>query len=131
MRSDNEAASARYASEYLASLGLCRELVAKVCRYIHATRHGQPAGAIAEADLALLLDLDLSILAAEADEYRAYAQAIRREYASVPDGLYRPGRQRVLEGFLARERIYLTPRLAALWEQPARANLAAEIADLA
>jgi predicted metal-dependent HD superfamily phosphohydrolase len=131
MRPDNEAASAARASERLASLGLRPDLVAKVGRYILATRHGRPAEATGEADLALLLDLDLSVLAAEADEYRAYAQAIRREYASVPDRLYRPGRRRVLEGFLARERIYLTPRLAALWEGPARANLAAEIADLA
>ena len=131
MRPDNEAASAARASERLASLGVPPELIAKVGCYILATRHGRPAEAIGEADLALLLDLDLSILAAAADEYRSYAEAIRREYASVPDRLYRPGRRRVLEGFLARERIYLTPRLAALWERPARANLVAEIADLA
>ncbi len=53
----------------------------------------------------------------------AYAQAIRQEYAAVPDELYRPGRRRVLEGFLARPQIYLTERLRALWEAPARANL--------
>jgi predicted metal-dependent HD superfamily phosphohydrolase len=131
MQPDNEEASAARASERLAGLGVRPQLVAKVGRYILATRHGQPAEADGDADLALLLDLDLSILAAGADAYRAYAEAIRREYASVPERLYRPGRRRVLEGFLARERIYLTPRLAALWEQPARANLAAEIADLA
>jgi predicted metal-dependent HD superfamily phosphohydrolase len=131
MRVDNEAASAGFASELLASLGAPPELVAKVGHYIVATRHGQLAEVIGEADLALLLDLDLSILAAPADEYRAYAEAIRREYASVSEPLYRPGRRRVLEGFLARQRIYLTPRLAMLWERPARANLAAEVADLA
>ena len=63
-------------------------------------------------------------------EYRAYAEAIRREYAFVPDQLYRPGRRRALEGFLARERIYLTDRLGALWERAARTNLAGEIAEL-
>jgi predicted metal-dependent HD superfamily phosphohydrolase len=131
MRQDNEAASAARAADRLASLAAPPELVAKVGRFILATRHDQPAAATGEADLALLLDLDLSILAAAADAYRAYAEAIRREHASLPDRLYRPGRRHVLEGFLARERIYLTPRLAALWERPARANLAAEIADLA
>ena len=73
----------------------------------------------------MLLDLDLSVLAAAPDRYRAYAQAIRQEYAAVPDALYRPGRRRVLEGFLARPQIYRTERLRALWEASARANLSA------
>ncbi len=70
------------------------------------------------------------LLAAAPDRYRAYAQAIRQEYAAVPDSLYRPGRRRVLESFLARRHIYLTERLRALWEAPARANLSGEIARL-
>jgi predicted metal-dependent HD superfamily phosphohydrolase len=37
----------------------------------------------------------------------------------------------VLEAFLARRHIYGTERLRALWEQPARANLAGEVAELA
>jgi predicted metal-dependent HD superfamily phosphohydrolase len=37
----------------------------------------------------------------------------------------------VLEGFLAREHIYLTRRLRTLWEERARANLTAEAAGLA
>ena len=105
--------------------------IAKVERYILATQHGTSRDAAADTDLALLLDLDLSVLAAAPDAYRAYAQAIRREYALYPDEVYRPGRRRVLEGFLARERIYLTDRLRALWEARARANLAGEIAALA
>lgn len=128
-RPDNEPASARLASERLTSVGFAQELVDKVARYILATRHDQPV-ATADADLALLLDLDLAILAAAPDRYRAYARAVRQEYAFVPDELYRPGRRRVLQGFLARGRIYITDRLQRLWEDPARANLAAEIAEL-
>jgi predicted metal-dependent HD superfamily phosphohydrolase len=126
-RTDNEAASASLATERLATLGLPAETAAEVARYIHATRHGHEAEPPVTEGLALLLDLDLSILAAEPAQYRAYAEAIRREYAFVPDLLYRPGRRRVLEGFLARDRIYRTDRLAALWEQPARNNLTAEL----
>jgi len=129
-RHDNEQASAAFAVERLAGLGFAHELTTKVSRYILATQHGQSAKVTDDADLALLLDLDLSILAAARAEYRAYTQAIRGEYASVPDELYRPGRRRVLEGFLAREQIYRTERLYALWEQPARVNLIGEIADL-
>jgi predicted metal-dependent HD superfamily phosphohydrolase len=129
-RHDNEAASAALATERLTGLGLPEALVAKVGRYILATQHDRDTVTTGDADLALLLDLDLSILASAADEYRAYAQAVRREYAFVPDQLYGPGRRRVLEDFLARPSIYRTERLHALWEQSARANLAAEIAGL-
>jgi predicted metal-dependent HD superfamily phosphohydrolase len=70
------------------------------------------------------------VLATAPDRYRAYAQAIRHEYAVFPDELYRLGRRRVLEGFLARPQIYRIEWLRALWEAPARANLASEIAEL-
>jgi predicted metal-dependent HD superfamily phosphohydrolase len=132
-RTDNEEASAAWATSRLGGLGFSEAVRTKVARYILATRHGRPLDAAdaGEADLALLLDLDLSILAAPPGDYRAYALAVRREYAFVPDSLYRLGRRRVLEGFLRRERIYLTARLRAAWEQAARANLAAEVAEVA
>jgi predicted metal-dependent HD superfamily phosphohydrolase len=130
-RQDNEEASAAWAAARLACLEFPEDLRAKVARYILATRHDRPLDATAEADLALLLDLDLSILAAPPEDYRAYADAVRCEYAFVPEPLYRPGRRRVLETFLRRERIYLTEPLCVAWEQPARANLTAEIARLA
>jgi predicted metal-dependent HD superfamily phosphohydrolase len=129
-RHDNEQASADLASERLAPLGFPTQLIAKVKGYILGTQHGQRAPTINDADLALLLDLDLSILAAAPAAYRAYAQAIRREYAHVPGALYRLGRRRILQGFLARERIYRTDQLHALWEEPARANIAGEMAEL-
>lgn len=129
-RHDNEQASADLAGERLAPLGFPDQLIAKVKGYILATQHGQSAPTISDWDLALLLDLDLSILAAAPAAYRAYAQAIRREYAYVPGALYRLGRRRILQGFLARERIYRTDQLHALWEEPARTNIAGEMAEL-
>jgi predicted metal-dependent HD superfamily phosphohydrolase len=111
-------------------LNFPEEIVARVAHCILATRHGQEMLPREDPDLALLLDLDLSILAAPREAYRTYALAVRREYAHVPDAFYRPGRRRVLAGFLARDRIYRTERLGALWEEAARGNLAAEIAEL-
>jgi predicted metal-dependent HD superfamily phosphohydrolase len=128
-RHDNEQASADLAGERLAPLGFSGQLVAKVKSYILATKHGQ-ALAINDADLALLLDLDLSILAAAPAAYRTYSQAIRREYAHLPGELYRPGRRRILEGFLGRDGIYRTKQLRARWEGRARANIAGEMAGL-
>ena len=129
-RQDNEAASANLAVKQLSALGFPRQLLGKVERYILATQHGAAPQAMEDADLDMLLDLDLSVLAAASDRYRTYALAIRQEYAVVPDTLYRLGRRRVLEGFLARPQIYRTERLRALWEAPARANLSGEIAAL-
>jgi predicted metal-dependent HD superfamily phosphohydrolase len=130
-RADNEAASAALAGQRLAALGLPAARIDEVTRCILATRHGAEGDAGNAPGLVLLLDLDLSILAAAPAAYGAYAEAIRREYAGVPDEVYRPARRRVLQSFLARERIYRTDRPGALWEGPARANLAAEIAGLA
>jgi predicted metal-dependent HD superfamily phosphohydrolase len=130
LRSDNEAASAALAGKRLTTLTLPVGLVAKVERYILATRHDAGGWLPDDADLALLLDLDLSILAAERSMYAGYAKAIRREYAMFPDDIYRPGRKKVLSAFLARPQIYCTPALRALWETPARDNLAWEVSEL-
>jgi predicted metal-dependent HD superfamily phosphohydrolase len=129
--SDNEAASAALARARLTALGGTETLVREVERLILATRHGSaPADSASDADLELLVDLDLSILAAERAVYAAYAAAIRHEYTVVPDLIYRPGRRRVLAEFLARPRIYATPRLYEAWEASARANLEWESASL-
>jgi predicted metal-dependent HD superfamily phosphohydrolase len=128
-RQDNEAQSAAVARQRLSALGFAAATVEKVAAYIEATQHGREAE-IVEPDLALLLDLDLSTLASAPDVYRLYASAIRREYSHVPDALYRSGRRHVLDGFLARQRIYRTERLHALWEARARANMSEEIAAL-
>lgn len=45
----------------------------------------------------IVVDLDLSILASERDDYRDYALAIREEYSMHPEDTYRAGRIRVLD----------------------------------
>ena len=129
-RSGNEAASAAYARTELAALGAAPATIARIADLILATQHGIREPAPADTDCALLLDLDLAILGSAPDAYRAYAAAIRREYAHVPDALYRPGRARVLKVFLDQPHIYRTPVFRAHLEAQARLNLAAEIAQL-
>lgn len=130
-RRDNEIASAALAVARLSTLKMAGDIIAKVKRYILATQHDAPIPADPDPDLCLLLDIDLSVLAAAPERYGAYALAIRQEYADIPDDAYRAGRRSVLEGFIARRSIYRTPRLTALWEARARANMTAEIAQLA
>lgn len=129
-RSDNEAVSADLARRGLTALGVDAALVERVVQLVLATQHGAHVPDTMDTDLALLLDLDLSVLAAPTDDYDAYAAAIRCEYAHVPGLLYRPGRRRVLQMFLDADQLYLTPSLKLAWEPPARANLAREIRAL-
>ena len=128
-RQDNEQQSAALARARLTSLAFDEALLAKVVHYIEATQHALALDS-SDPDLALLLDLDLSTLAALPEAYSEYAKAIRREYAHVPDAVYRLGRRQILEGFLARHRIYRTDILNALWEARARSNISGEIAGL-
>ncbi len=75
----------------------------------------------------LMLDLDLFILSAPSDLYGKYSAAIRKEYAWVPNELYRIGRTKVLESFLERSRIYFSNVFFELHETDARHNLELEL----
>lgn len=102
-------------------------------RIIRATKsHQVPQGLSLKdaSDLALFLDIDLSILAAPQPVFERYEAQIRAEYAFVPEDLYRQARSGILTGFLARDRLYFSDHYHALWERPARANLQRSITRL-
>ncbi len=121
--SDNEERSADYAER------LCEKLSIPEGRLIAALiRKTKTHDAGGDADAHVLLDADLAILGANEPAYRAYSERIRQEYAWVPEPDYRTGRRRVLQSFLSRPRIY---HLLRPLEEPARRNIAAEIAQLA
>lgn len=128
LRADNEARSAELASSDLQTLGESPSVRAEIARLIrltagHQVEPGDRLGAI-------LVSIDLSILGAAPPEYDRYAQAIREEYAQVPDTLYRAGRAAILRRFLQRA-IFPDPGFAARLEAPARANIERELATLA
>lgn len=125
-RQDNEAASALQARAWLAEAGLAR-LADAVEAMILATCHQQPA---TSADEALVVDLDLAILASPQPIYQRYESDVRREYAWVPGPLFRAGRAKLLQQLLAMPHLYQRPELAAQWEAPARANLQRALAQL-
>jgi len=76
-----------------------------------------------------LLDLDLTPLAETPEVFARNTDLLRHEYAAVAEPAWRAGRQQVLARFLAAPRLFRT-RLAATYEAPARANLAAEVSAL-
>lgn len=76
----------------------------------------------------VLLDADLEILAAEREDYAAYAQQIRQEFNHVADEDFRKGRAAILMNFLAQEQLYTF--LGPDAEQRAVANMEWEIGQL-
>jgi predicted metal-dependent HD superfamily phosphohydrolase len=124
----NEAKSAEWAARDLNLLGAASQLIDEVRQMILATANHLDIEA--EGDLAALLDCDLLILGSTPEEYDRYRHAIRAEYSAVPEDAYRFGRKIVLERFLDSPRIYRNPRIFAEYEEAARDNLEAEIAEL-
>lgn len=124
-RDDNEERSAVFAQSELASAAWSEPAIRRVAEMILATRHHQADAT--DSDMLVFLDLDLSILGARSDAYADYCSAVRAEYQWVPEGDYVKARSSFLRAFMARESIYRTPALAALWEPAARLNLQREL----
>lgn len=127
-RNDNEEKSAELAADWLAQLSAPAEIVNSVRQLILATKRHEAANL--SPDAALFLDSDLAILGAPEEIYLQYRAAIRKEYAWVEDAVYRRERRRILENFIARERLYFTDELRDRFEAQARRNLRDEIQAL-
>lgn len=124
---DNEERSAAMSLQAANELQIPREIALPAAEWILRTKTHNPGDSTA---CACFLDCDLAILGAPADLYRAYAEAIRSEYAWVPDDGYRNGRNEVLTAFLNRKAIYTTPLMANELEAAARRNLENELREL-
>lgn len=73
------------------------------------------------------LDADLAILGSAPARYDEYAAQIRREYAHIPEPMFRNGRAAVLRTFLARPAIYASKEFRERFEEQARANIQREL----
>lgn len=89
-----------------------------------------PAG-YEPADIQLFLDADMAILAADSARYRRYLRGVRSEYSHFDNEAFRTGRTTFLRSILGRKRIFLSEQALKLWEEPARANLRAELNEWA
>jgi predicted metal-dependent HD superfamily phosphohydrolase len=125
-RANNEEASADWAARDLKRAGLQGDDVLRVRSMIMATRHLAQEGL--DHDTQLLLDIDLSILAAPEPVFDTYELAIRQEYRHVPAQVFVTKRAEVLKRFTERERIF---HLLTELEAPARENLARSVTKLA
>jgi predicted metal-dependent HD superfamily phosphohydrolase len=123
-RDDNEERSADLARHLLAGSPLADE----VARLVLTTKTHKVAAD--DANGAVLSDADLSVLGSDPPRYRAYANAVRQEYASIPDAVFKPARAHVLWGLIDGP-IYHTAAGRDRWEDAARRNVAGEIRNLA
>jgi len=127
-RPDNEERSAELAAAELSRCGVPADEAAEVARLIRLTKgHRVEAG---DRLGALMVSIDLSILAADTDRYRRYAEGVRREYSHLSDAEWRQGRALVLMELLARDPIYPEAGFRARLETRARRNMESEIRSL-
>jgi predicted metal-dependent HD superfamily phosphohydrolase len=129
-RTDNEAKSAELARTLLSGdRCVSRVELEAIDRMIRASRDHHAHASSADRDLAVMLDIDLSILGAARDEYQRYARAIHDEYvpSATTGAQFRIGRLEFLERTLAVQSLFITPEAAQRWNVRARANIAWEI----
>ena len=125
-RSDNEEQSASLAIDVLSGLRVARDRTARIEAMILATKSHRAH----DRDSQLLLDIDLGILGQPPAVFARYDEAIRREYAWVPEEQYRAGRADVLKTFLGRPGIYVTRTFRELYERQARENIQQRLVEL-
>lgn len=110
---------------YAIELGI--ELTAKHMEDVSQKTRCFPNQFYAENAL-LFMDLDMIGFADPADEYRRTSKLIRKEYYRTSDDDFFAGRLKFLQALQSKSKIYY--KLPAEFEQRARANIAAEIAEI-
>lgn len=126
--STNEEMSAQLAEAELPPLGIPDRRVAEVARLVRLTKGHEVDSD--DRNGAVLCDADLAVLGGAPREYAVYTQAIRAEYADIPDELFRSGRAQILRSLLELPALFRTAVARERYEVPARENLAAEISVL-
>lgn len=125
--SDNEEQSARVSEQILYAAQAEPSFIERTTNLILATRHN---GSPPDMDTCYLVDIDLAILGSSPVVFATYEENIRREYAWVPEVLYRTKRKEILASFLHRASIYHTDFFRNRYEQQARENLRSSIEQL-
>lgn len=126
-RGTNERQSAELARFALSDASVSESVIEQVYQLIMITQHHQPDDT---PDAALMCDIDLAILGQSSERFQAYEQAIRAEYAWVPEADYIKGRSEFLKTFLQRPNFYTTSVFQARFEEAARQNLQASVERL-
>ncbi|NAS30663.1 hypothetical protein GTQ40_06745 [Flavobacteriaceae bacterium R38] len=125
-RKDNEHKSAEFAANWLLKLNFGMVKSKMICDIIGSTNTHESSEFLTQ----LFLDLDLSILGVNEDNYQEYTAQIRKEHIQIPDCLYKVGRKRFLKNMLSRKVIFFTSEYYEAYENLARKNLRNELNEL-
>lgn len=124
LRSDNEEKSAGLAEKRMKQISVSDSKIKHCKAQILATKtHIESA----DNDTNYFLDADLSALGQPWETYSEYFKNVRKEYSVFPDVVYIPGRKKVLNHFLAMDRIFKTEFFFRKFESQAKQNLRKEI----
>ncbi len=124
-RTDNEELSAEIAVKRLLSINYPAGKISRCKAHILATKgHRQTE----DNDTNLFTDADLSILGADWETYKQYAENIRKEYNNMAG--FNMGRKNVLINFLKMPRLFKTDYFYSQYEAIARENIQREIVEL-
>lgn len=126
-QADNEEQSAKLAKERMTQLGLPKAQIDLCEAQILATKTHHFS---TNSDTNYFTDADLSILGQSWENYQTYFHQVRQEYSIYPDAIYQAGRQKVLEHFLAMERIFKTDVFFTQFEIKAKENIKLELLSL-
>ena len=124
-RNDNELKSAEYAIELLPENSTVNKQI--ILDMILSTKDHVCLGV---EDENWLIDFDLKVLSKAPEDYKIYANQIRKEFSIYPDLLYNPGRKKALKHFLEKEFMYQTDIFRKDFELKARINIQEEIDKL-
>ena len=127
-KADNELLSADWARRELRRAGASADLQQRIVDLVLITTH---EAAPETEDQQLMSDIDLAILGAGPKRYDEYEKQIRTEYKHVPTSVFRPGRRKILTGFLARPQIYGSAWFRERRETQARRNIERSLIRLA
>ena len=130
LTSTNELESAKLARQHLFAMGYPANKINRCFDMIVATKTHQLPPQVDDIDGRFFMDIDLSILGADKEQYLEYAEQVRNEYKVFPSFLYRRGRKKALQHLLDTPSIYKTDLFRDKLEAKARANLQMELSYL-
>ncbi len=119
-RHDNEARSARLASERLSAAKVSPDNVQRIRDLIISTRPGEQ---LQSREARLLHDIDRAVFGADAETYNRYERHLRYENIHIGDFIYRRKRIEQLQALLGKSQLYLTDSAQIELQAAATANL--------
>lgn len=123
LKSDNEEKSAETAEKQMKKLSVAYDTIELCKKQILATKSHDIS---TNSDTNYFTDADLSVLGQSWETYLSYCKNVRKEYSIYPDFVYNAGRKKVLNHFLAMNRIFKTTFFYEKFELQAKQNLLKE-----